>query len=63
MLAHQWYILPFSPPYFLALALNEDLEPLQLAPAFLTLPGLDLPFTLPSLKFSKAWGALLLLHL
>ena len=52
ILAHQWYILPFSPPYFLALALKEDTEPLQDAPDFLTRPGLDLPFFLPSLKFS-----------
>jgi len=53
MLAHQWYILPRSPPYLLAFDLNELTEPLQLAPARFTLPGLLLPFTLPSAKFSE----------
>jgi len=48
MLLHQWYILPFSPPAFLAFALNEETEPLQLAPDLFTLPGLLLPLTLPS---------------
>ena len=45
--------MPFSPPYFFAFALNDDTDPLQLAPAFFTLPGLLLPFFLPSAKFSR----------
>ena len=52
ILAHQWYILARSPEYFLAFARKLVTEPLQLAPDFLTLPGLLLPFTLPSAKFS-----------
>lgn len=52
MLAHQWYILPFSPPYFLAFALRSVTDPAQLAPARFTLPGLLLPLTFPSAKFS-----------
>ena len=43
-----------SLPAFLALALNDVTEPLHDAPDFLTRPGLDLPFFLPSLKFSVA---------
>jgi len=35
------------------LALSSVTLPLQLAPDFFTLPGLLLPFTLPSLKFSS----------
>src|SRR6056300_300778 len=52
MLAHQWYILPRSPEYFLAFDLNELTDPLQLAPERFTRPGLLLPFFLPSAKFS-----------
>jgi hypothetical protein len=54
MLAHQWYIFAFSPDAFFARALRLVTEPLQLAPDFFTLPGLLLPFFLPSAKFSFA---------
>src|SRR6056300_517728 len=52
ILAHQWYILAFSPLAFLARLRNAVTLPLQLAPLRFTRPGLLLPFTLPSAKFS-----------
>src|SRR5210317_2631384 len=52
MLAHQWYILDFSPLYFFAFDRKELTLPLQLAPERFTRPGLLLPFFLPSAKFS-----------
>jgi hypothetical protein len=47
-----------SPDAFFALARNDVTEPLQDAPARLTLPGRDLPLTLPSAKFSKNKSAI-----
>src|SRR6056300_1125380 len=52
ILAHQWYILPFSPLYLAAFLRKLVTLPLQLAPARFTRPGLLLPFFLPSAKFS-----------
>ena len=52
ILAHQLYIFAFSPELFFAFLRKSVTEPLQLAPERFTRPGLLLPFTLPSAKFS-----------
>src|SRR6056300_1344586 len=63
ILAHQWYILPFSPLYLAAFLRRLVTLPLQLAPARFTRPGLLLPFFLPSAKFSTSSNILIFLSM